>query len=569
MVEVVCGGHGGGRLCCAGPHAGTEGEWSWNSACSTVRACFRSFRGGEHQRIMDEVAIVEAADRVGFKYTWATEHHFLTEYSHLSANEVFLGYLAAATSRIHLGSGIFNITPPVNHPARVAERVAMLDHLSEGRFEFGMGRGSSTTEQRGFGITDPDLTREMFDEVVAEFRKMWRAEEYPGLRRTVLLDARAQRAPEAVLRAAPADVGRGREPGDLREGRAYGSRRAVLHDGRSGSDQAARRDLQERDPERRAGRRVRERQHHGDDAVALSRGRAAGARARRRPEHGLPREFALPLSRHLSASGGCSRMAGGPARSHARRHRRGRSRRATWRTARPKRSRSRSAGTPMPAWTRSCSGCCRRRMERDIAIETIETFGKHVLPAFDTDPVHRTTRQREAAAQSRSTSAHRIRITIQRLVVRLLDGLPNRLAPSVRLRGHACRRRAAVGSLRPERSLDDDCECAVVDRRARTGAGSQGRQHHVPAAGHRREQSGVATAPADGHAGSVRRGHAINADLRARRAAWCRGVRRFAGAPDVGLRAAHCFRPRPTLHRRGLRGDCAVRLDSLDRARVA
>src|SRR2546423_6291015 len=134
----------------------------------------------EHRRLMDEIAVVQAADRSGFKYTWATEHHFLTEYSHLSANEVFLGYLAHATERIHLGSGIFNITPPVNHPARVAERVAMLDHLSEGRFEFGMGRGSSTTEQKGFGITDPDITREMFDEVVGEFRKMWAAGEYPG-----------------------------------------------------------------------------------------------------------------------------------------------------------------------------------------------------------------------------------------------------------------------------------------------------------------------------------------------------------------------------------------------------
>ena len=129
---------------------------------------------------MDEVAIVQAADKLGFKYTWATEHHFLTEYSHLSANEVFLGYLAAATTNIHLGSGIFNITPPVNHPARVAERVALLDHLSEGRFEFGMGRGSSTTEQKGFGIAEPDLTRDMFDEVVGEFVKMWSADEYPG-----------------------------------------------------------------------------------------------------------------------------------------------------------------------------------------------------------------------------------------------------------------------------------------------------------------------------------------------------------------------------------------------------
>ncbi|HET9730016.1 MAG TPA: LLM class flavin-dependent oxidoreductase [Acidimicrobiia bacterium] len=138
------------------------------------------FAGDEHRRIMDEVTIVQAAERAGFKYTWATEHHFLTEYSHLSANEVFLGYLAAATQTIHLGSGIFNITPPVNHPARVAERVAMLDHLSRGRFEFGMGRGSSTTEQRGFGIDAPDITRDMFDEVVGEFVKMWSAGEYPG-----------------------------------------------------------------------------------------------------------------------------------------------------------------------------------------------------------------------------------------------------------------------------------------------------------------------------------------------------------------------------------------------------
>src|SRR5258708_34209449 len=122
----------------------------FNSACVLPR-----FRGDEHRRIMDEVAIVQAADRVGFKYTWATEHHFLTEYSHLSANEVFLGYLAAATSRIHLGSGIFNITPPVNHPARIAERVAILDRLSEGRFEFGLGAGSSPPELRGVRLTTP------------------------------------------------------------------------------------------------------------------------------------------------------------------------------------------------------------------------------------------------------------------------------------------------------------------------------------------------------------------------------------------------------------------------------
>ena len=117
----------------------------------------------EHHRLMSEVDLAVVGDRSNWKYSWWTEHHFLWEYSHISANETIMPFVAAKTNRMHIGSGIINITPPVNHPARVAERVAMLDHLSEGRFEFGTGRGSSTTEQKGFGITDPELTeREAF-----------------------------------------------------------------------------------------------------------------------------------------------------------------------------------------------------------------------------------------------------------------------------------------------------------------------------------------------------------------------------------------------------------------------
>jgi alkanesulfonate monooxygenase SsuD/methylene tetrahydromethanopterin reductase-like flavin-dependent oxidoreductase (luciferase family) len=140
----------------------------------------RDPRGAEHRRLMENVDYTVAADRAGIKYVWVTEHHFLTEYSHMSANESFLPYLAARTDRIHIGSGIFNITPPVNHPARIAERAAMLDHLSEGRFELGVGRGSSTTEMGGFGITDAELTRDMIDEVLPELLAMWGDEEYPG-----------------------------------------------------------------------------------------------------------------------------------------------------------------------------------------------------------------------------------------------------------------------------------------------------------------------------------------------------------------------------------------------------
>ncbi|MFE0652307.1 LLM class flavin-dependent oxidoreductase [Streptomyces sp. NPDC059534] len=136
----------------------------------------------EHKALMEETEYVIQSDKSGFKYAWASEHHFLEEYSHLSANDVYLGYLAHATERIHLGSGIFNPLAPVNHPVKVAEKVAMLDHLSAGRFEFGSGRGAGSHEILGFmpGITDMNHTKELWEETIAEFPKMWLQDEYVG-----------------------------------------------------------------------------------------------------------------------------------------------------------------------------------------------------------------------------------------------------------------------------------------------------------------------------------------------------------------------------------------------------
>jgi alkanesulfonate monooxygenase SsuD/methylene tetrahydromethanopterin reductase-like flavin-dependent oxidoreductase (luciferase family) len=132
----------------------------------------------EHTSLMHDVELVRQADQHGFKYVWVSEHHFLEEYSHLSASEVFLPYLAGVTERIHLGSAIWNISPPVNHPVRVAERVAMMDHLSDGRFEFGVGRGAGALEVTGFGIESTDDTKPMLEEVFKEFPRMWRETEY-------------------------------------------------------------------------------------------------------------------------------------------------------------------------------------------------------------------------------------------------------------------------------------------------------------------------------------------------------------------------------------------------------
>lgn len=132
----------------------------------------------EHQTLLNELEYIQLADRVGFKYSWSAEHHFLDEYSHLSASESFMGFALAKTQRIHVGSAIFNITAPVNHPARVAERVAMLDHLGEGRFEFGTGRGSSSTEVYGFGIDSMERTRELYDEALPQIVRMWAEDAY-------------------------------------------------------------------------------------------------------------------------------------------------------------------------------------------------------------------------------------------------------------------------------------------------------------------------------------------------------------------------------------------------------
>ncbi len=120
---------------------------------------------------------IELADELGFDQVWEVEHHFLEEYSHSSAPEVFLAAAAARTKRIHIGQGIAVCLPPMNHPARIAERAAALDLISGGRLEFGTGRSATWTEVGAFGI-DPDSTKEMWDEVIRAIPKMWTEEEF-------------------------------------------------------------------------------------------------------------------------------------------------------------------------------------------------------------------------------------------------------------------------------------------------------------------------------------------------------------------------------------------------------
>jgi len=133
----------------------------------------------EHQLLKDALAQAELADRVGLDYVWEVEHHFLEEYSHSSAPEVFLAAAAARTHRIRLGHGIVQIPPAVNHPARVAERAATLDLMSDGRLDFGTGESSSGAEIGGF-LFDRRQKRAMWEDAMAAICRMFVEEPFAG-----------------------------------------------------------------------------------------------------------------------------------------------------------------------------------------------------------------------------------------------------------------------------------------------------------------------------------------------------------------------------------------------------
>jgi alkanesulfonate monooxygenase SsuD/methylene tetrahydromethanopterin reductase-like flavin-dependent oxidoreductase (luciferase family) len=121
--------------------------------------------GAEERLLADALEQVALADRLGFHSVWEVEHHFLEEYSHSSAPEVFLAAASQRTQRIRLGHGIVQLPPAYNHPARVAERIATLDLISHGRVEFGTGESSSQAELGGFGVAR-ELKRPQWEEAL-------------------------------------------------------------------------------------------------------------------------------------------------------------------------------------------------------------------------------------------------------------------------------------------------------------------------------------------------------------------------------------------------------------------
>ncbi|MEZ5231153.1 MAG: LLM class flavin-dependent oxidoreductase [Acidimicrobiales bacterium] len=135
--------------------------------------------GDELKLVQEAIEQVVLADKLGIHHAWAVEHHFLDEYSHCSASEVFLSALAAKTEQIRVGFGIRQVIPLYNHPARTAEAVAMLDLVSSGRAEFGVGESATRMELRGFNITAREK-RDMALEAAEQIANMMAMDPYPG-----------------------------------------------------------------------------------------------------------------------------------------------------------------------------------------------------------------------------------------------------------------------------------------------------------------------------------------------------------------------------------------------------
>lgn len=138
------------------------------------------WESGDEQKLFgDALEQIELADQLGFDYMWQVEHHFLEEYSHSSAPEVFLGAVSQRTKNIRIGHGICLASPRYNHPARVAERLATLDLISGGRVEWGTGESASLIEMHGFDI-EPEQKSAMWREGVEQTANMMAMRPYPG-----------------------------------------------------------------------------------------------------------------------------------------------------------------------------------------------------------------------------------------------------------------------------------------------------------------------------------------------------------------------------------------------------
>jgi alkanesulfonate monooxygenase SsuD/methylene tetrahydromethanopterin reductase-like flavin-dependent oxidoreductase (luciferase family) len=131
----------------------------------------------EHAVFFDCLEQARLADALGYHCAWAVEHHGLYEYSHSSAPEIFLSFVAAQTRRIRIGHGCTLLPFRYNHPIRIAERIATLDILSGGRVNWGTAKSITRVEREAFEV-DVSTLQEQWLEAIQIIPKMWNSEAF-------------------------------------------------------------------------------------------------------------------------------------------------------------------------------------------------------------------------------------------------------------------------------------------------------------------------------------------------------------------------------------------------------
>jgi alkanesulfonate monooxygenase SsuD/methylene tetrahydromethanopterin reductase-like flavin-dependent oxidoreductase (luciferase family) len=154
----------------------------------------------EYRVYWETMEQIELADRLGFDSVWTVEHHFLNEFSYCSAPEVFLACVSQRTRNIRIGHGV--VILPFNHPVRVAERIGVLDIMSNGRVEFGTGRATTMDELMGFGIP-PQETRPRWAEAIEAIPRMWREDPFSMRGRFWTVDPPVSVLPKPIQKPHP------------------------------------------------------------------------------------------------------------------------------------------------------------------------------------------------------------------------------------------------------------------------------------------------------------------------------------------------------------------------------
>jgi len=118
---------------------------------------------------------VEAAEKLGMDSVWLSEHHFSPERSVLASPLVIASSIATRTQRLRIGLAVQVL--PLTNPLRVAEEAATVDHISKGRFDFGVGRSGLTRYYQGYNVPYVE-SRSRFQEALEIITTAWRQEQF-------------------------------------------------------------------------------------------------------------------------------------------------------------------------------------------------------------------------------------------------------------------------------------------------------------------------------------------------------------------------------------------------------